>query len=135
LAERATPGTCPVCGARLEVRKLYCSQCDTTIEGRFVLCKFCYLNEEQREFVDTFIRCRGNIKEVERELGVSYPTVRNRLDAVIQALGYRVEAEEPEVRSDARSDARSAETRRKILESLNRGEFSAEEALRLLKHD
>jgi hypothetical protein len=119
----------------LEVRKLYCSQCDTTIEGRFVLCKFCYLNEEQREFVDTFIRCRGNIKEVERELGVSYPTVRNRLDAVIQALGYRVEAEEPEVRSDARSDARSAETRRKILESLNRGEFSAEEALRLLKHD
>jgi len=125
LAERLTPGSCPVCGARLEVRKLYCPACDITIEGRFNMCKFCYLNQEQREFVETFVRCRGNIKEVERELGVSYPTVRNRLDAVIMALGYTVEAEEPDTRVD--------EGRRKVLESLNKGEISAEDAIKILR--
>ena len=125
MAERLTPGSCPVCGARLEVRKLYCPACDITIEGRFNMCKFCYLNQEQREFVETFVRCRGNIKEVERELGVSYPTVRNRLDAVIMALGYTVEAEEPDTRVD--------EGRRKVLESLNKGEISAEDAIKILR--
>ncbi len=125
MAERLTPGSCPVCGARLEVRKLYCPACDITIEGRFNMCKFCYLNQEQREFVETFVRCRGNIKEVERELGVSYPTVRNRLDAVIVALGYTVEAEEPDTRVD--------EGRRKVLESLNKGEISAEDAIKILR--
>jgi len=125
LADRITPGSCPVCGARLEVRKLYCPSCDITIEGRFNMCKFCYLNQEQREFVETFIRCRGNIKEVERELGVSYPTVRNRLDAAIMALGYTVEAEEPDTRVD--------EGRRKVLESLNKGEISAEDAIKILR--
>lgn len=89
------------------------------------MCKFCYLNQEQREFVETFVRCRGNIKEVERELGVSYPTVRNRLDAVIMALGYTVEAEEPDTRVD--------EGRRKVLESLNKGEISAEDAIKILR--
>ena len=125
MADRLTPGSCPVCGARLEVRKLYCPACDITIEGRFNMCKFCYLNQEQREFAETFIRCRGNIKEVERELGVSYPTVRNRLDAVIVALGYAVEAEEPDTRAD--------EGRRKVLESLNKGEISADDAIKLLR--
>ncbi|MDP2859090.1 MAG: DUF2089 domain-containing protein [Bacillota bacterium] len=125
MADRITPGSCLVCGARLEVRKLYCPACDITIEGRFNMCKFCYLNQEQREFVETFIRCRGNIKEVERELGVSYPTVRNRLDAVIMALGYTVEAEE--------TDARVDEGRRKVLESLNKGEISAEDAIKILR--
>ena len=125
MADRITPGSCPVCGARLEVRKLYCPSCDITIEGRFNMCKFCYLNQEQREFVETFIRCRGNIKEVERELGVSYPTVRNRLDAAIMALGYTVEAEEPDTRVD--------EGRRKVLESLNKGEISAEDAIKILR--
>jgi hypothetical protein len=108
----------------LEVRKLHCPECDTSIEGRFALCRFCYLNTEQREFAETFIRCRGNIKEVERELGVSYPTVRSRLDAVIQALGYKVEPEEP---------APADEARRKVLEALNRGEIKADEAVKLLK--
>jgi len=125
MPDRPAPGTCPVCGSRFEVRRLYCPECDTALEGRFSLCKFCYLNTEQREFIETFVRCRGNIKEVERELGVSYPTVRNRLDAAISALGYRVEPEEPATPSD--------DARRKVLESLNKGEIKAEEALKLLR--
>jgi len=115
---------CPVCGAKMAVTRLHCAECDTAIEGRFAMCKFCYLSQEQREFVETFVRCRGNIKEVERELGVSYPTVRGRLDAVIEALGYAVELEPAE---------KVDETKRRVLESLNKGEISAEEALRLIK--
>lgn len=124
MVERRVPGVCPVCGARMSVTRLHCAECDTAIEGRFAMCKFCYLNAEQRDFIETFIRCRGNIKEVERELGISYPTVRSRLDAVIQALGYRVESE-PESRVD--------DSKRKVLEALNKGEISAEEALKIIK--
>ena len=124
MVDRPAPGICPVCGARFVVRKLHCPECETSLEGRFSLCKFCYLNTEQREFIEVFVKCRGNIKEVEKELGVSYPTVRSRLDAAIQALGYRVEPEE---------QSPSEEARRKVLESLNRGEIKADEALRLLK--
>ncbi len=118
------PSRCPVCFEKLDVVKLHCPTCDTTIEGSFETCKFCQLTNEQRDFMETFIRCRGNIKEVERELGISYPTVRGRLDSLITALGYRVDTEEQEV---------DASRRREILESLNKGEISAEDALKALK--
>lgn len=105
--------------------KLHCPSCDTSIEGNFETCKFCQLPNDQRDFVETFIRCRGNIKEVERELGISYPTVRSRLDAVIQALGYPVESREGEETVASR--------RREILEALNKGEISTEEAIKALR--
>lgn len=117
-------GSCPVCGKKMLVTRLRCDYCDTTIEGRFDNCKFCQLSVEQREFVEVFIKCRGNIKEVERELGISYPTVRNRLDAVIAALGYRVETTQEKV---------SADRRKEILDMLARGEMSSEEAIKALK--
>ena len=76
----------------------------------------------------TFLRARGNIKEVERELSMSYPTVRARLDAVLEALGYRVD------RSAAEEEARAKQARRKeLLDRLNRGEITAEEAVAALK--
>ncbi len=119
------PGKCPVCGSSLSVAKLKCYKCESELSGNFKLCKFCQLDDEMKEFVEVFIKCRGNIKEVERELGISYPTVRSRLDKAIQALGYRVD-EEPnrEKVSLARQD---------ILQQLSAGKIGAEEATKLLK--
>ena len=88
------PGACPICGHELSVARLHCAFCSTNLEGDFASCKFCQLPNEQREFIEVFIKCRGNIKDVEKELGISYPTVRNRLDTAIEALGYRVEKDE-----------------------------------------
>jgi hypothetical protein len=81
-------GKCPVCGENTEVTAISCNGCGTRIEGNFRLCRFCRLTDEQKSFVEAFIKCRGNIKEVERELGISYPTVKNRLEDVAYALGY-----------------------------------------------
>lgn len=115
-------GRCPICDSDTSVTKISCSACKTTIEGQFELCKFCRLTPEQKLFIDVFIKCRGNIKEVEKELGVSYPTVKNRLEDVANALGYRVETELVE-----------GTKRKEILEKLNKGELSVDEALEILK--
>lgn len=115
-------GKCPVCSSNTEVTKIYCDECGTTIEGHFQLCKFCRLTIEQKTFIDVFIKCRGNIKEVERELGVSYPTVRNRLEDVAGALGYKGE---PETNDTGK--------RKDVLDRLNKGELTVEEAVNLLK--
>ncbi len=123
--KRKIVARCPACGSNLEVTRFQCFECDTAIEGRFEICRFCLLSREQRDFVETFLRVRGNIKEVERELGMSYPTVRSRLDQVLRTLGYEVG------RTD--EDERAEERRREILSRLNRGEISPEEAVRLLR--
>jgi hypothetical protein len=114
-------GKCPVCKQNLEVTRLQCHHCNTAIEGSFTLCRFCRLNAEQKQFIETFIKCRGNIKEVEKDLGISYPTVRSKLDEVIFALGY--------VEKRPKTDDRKTE----ILDMLNRGEIDHHEALKLLK--
>ena len=119
------PGRCPVCGHELTVTRLSCGHCQTKLEGEFATCKFCQLPTEQMEFIEVFIKCRGNIKDVERELGISYPTVRNRLDGVIQSLGYRVENPEP--------PAEDKERGQDILGALERGELTAQEAARQLR--
>lgn len=132
------PGRCPVCGETMVVTRLHCPACATTIEGKFDTCRFCQLSDEMRDFVETFIRSRGNIKEVERALGVSYPTVRGRLDAVIKELGYSVDGEEPESSEDgeaaeASDDDDPGGRRREILEAVKRGEISAQEAAARLR--
>jgi hypothetical protein len=111
---------CPVCNEReFEIERIRCTNCDTRIEGIFTLSKFALLPEEHLEFLGTFIKCRGNIKDVERELGISYPTVRSRLDRAIEALGYQ--------------DSPGKIQRKEVLESLERGEMTAEDALNALK--
>jgi hypothetical protein len=122
---RRMPGRCPVCGETMDVTRLHCSACETTLEGRFETCRFCQLSDDMRDFVETFIKSRGNIKEVERALGVSYPTVRGRLDSVIRALGYSVDTPGPE-------DDRG-ERRREILDLLSKGEIGAPEAANRLR--
>lgn len=116
-------GRCPICGDSFAVSKLSCKNCSTTIEGNFSLCKFCKLTLEQKSFIDTFIKCRGNIKEVEKELCISYPTVKNKLEDVANALGHQAENEA----------AANKNKKKDILKKLDIGDISVEEALKLIK--
>ncbi|MEQ8175684.1 MAG: DUF2089 domain-containing protein [Syntrophomonadaceae bacterium] len=113
-----------MCNQELTVSRLSCPQCKTSLDGEFSTCRFCQLPSEQVEFVEVFIKCRGNIKEVEKELGISYPTVRNRLEGVIQALGFK--AERPEQKQQE-------EMREQILDALERGDIDPREAIDQLK--
>lgn len=120
------PGQCPVCGQELKISKLTCNNCATSIDGVFTPCKFCRLPKEQLDFIETFIQCRGNIKDVEKELNISYPTVRKNLDTVIQSLGYQID------KADDREEDRS-KRRQEILDALERGEISSKDAVKKLK--
>ncbi len=84
------PGKCPVCNSTLTISKLTCHKCSTTIEGDYKSCEFCRLPKEDLQFLKIFIKCRGNIKDVEREMGISYPTVKGKLNNLIEALGFHV---------------------------------------------
>ena len=122
---RPAPTRCPICQSELNVVKLHCPSCDTSIEGRFTSGQFPNLTPDQLEFIFTFVRCEGKINRMEQELGVSYPTIRNRLNEVIRALGYEPGKDEPvEITQDKRNS---------ILEDLSAGKISAEEATRLLR--
>lgn len=112
---------CPVCHRALTVTRLQCENCDTVIENRFQLSRFDYLSDEDLHFTETFIRCRGNIKEMERSLGISYPTVRAKLDAVIKQLGL-----------DSDADAQALQ-KEEILKGLENGEITAEQAIAQLQ--
>ena len=127
------PHRCPVCDHEMKISKLTCTYCPTKIEGEFSSCKFCRLPAEQLIFMEAFIKCRGNIKEVEKELGISYPTVRNRLDSVIVALGYGEDQER--VLENEKGDSQEGTLRRQgILEALERGEITAQEATRQMRN-
>ncbi len=123
------PGKCPVCGEKLSITKLGCPKCSTTIEGDFQPCEFCRLPEEDLEFIKVFIKCRGNIKDVEKELGISYPTVRGKLDSAIKGLGYEVATKEPMKENEDKSIARND-----ILDQLSKGEITSKEATEKLKN-
>ncbi len=115
------PGKCPVCGDELYVEKLVCVQCGTSISGAFLPQRLSQLNREQWDFVELFIRSEGKLNRVQEELGLSYPTVRNRLNEVIRAMGYEVGEPDPE---EVRAQS--------VLDDLAKGKTSVEEALRLL---
>ena len=133
--------TCPVCTSELTITRLHCRSCGTALEGEFGVGRFGRLDREQMSLLESFLRSRGNLKEMERELGISYPTVRGRVDSLVRALGLRDGAppDEPldEVDADldetemASTDAAAA--RRDILERLARKEISAEDAAAQLR--
>ena len=112
---------CPVCNSELTVARLKCDSCDTVIENNFKLSKFDYLSDEELYFTETFIRCRGNIKEVEKAMGISYPTVRSKLEAVIKKLGYETGTDDQAARKE------------EILRALENGEITAEQTIAQLK--
>ncbi|MEJ7837415.1 MAG: DUF2089 domain-containing protein [Thermomicrobiales bacterium] len=120
------PGQCPVCSSQLQVTKLRCGQCGTGIEGNFALDRFSRLTPDLLAFLEVFIKNRGIIKDVEAELGISYPTVRARLDEVIRRLGFAVGNE------DALRPSQAREERRSILEDLRAKRISADDAAKRL---
>ncbi len=128
--------TCPVCSQELTITRLHCGACGTTIEGDFSVGRFGRLTRDQLALLESFLRSRGNLREMERELGISYPTVRSRVEALVRSLGFgpRADAEPDDV--TAVNDVPLS--RDSILERLARREISAEaaaEAIRQLGKD
>ncbi len=122
---------CPVCAGDLGVTRLQCRSCGTALEGDFSVGRFARLDRDQLALLESFVRSRGNLREMERELGISYPTVRNRVELLVRALGLGDAAEvaEPSEALDPQIDeAAVAAGRQAILERLARHDISAEEA-------
>jgi hypothetical protein len=122
------PGDCPVCGAGLEVTRLSCGSCGSELSGVFESCGFCRLSDAERDLLRVFLVSRGNMREVERHLGVSYPTARQRYADLLAKLGLEgaagtsgTEGATPRVR---RSD---------VLARLARGDIDVDEAADLLR--
>jgi hypothetical protein len=133
--------TCPVCSGELAVTRLHCRSCGTTLEGEFSVGRFGRLTKEQVVLLESFLRSRGNLRDMERELGISYPTVRSRVEALVRALGFGPrDGDESSVNepgagaagtpgaTGGAGTAAGAATRQDILERLARKEMSAEEA-------
>ncbi len=136
------PHKCPVCGEKLTVTRLSCPSCETTMEGKFEGCLFCALSPEEMRFLLVFLKNRGSIKDVEREMGISYPTVRAALDNLIDNLGLNdaaSPASEMAANEEARlprrktSDPETAQARKEILRLLSEHKISADEAARRLR--
>lgn len=121
------PGRCPVCGGDLAVTRFDCANCETRIEGRFDGGHLGRLDRDQLAFVEVFLRNRGVIKDVEVDLGLSYPTIRGRLDDVVRALGYGGDERLPRAVVATRR-----EQRRHILQDLRDRTISPDEAARRL---
>lgn len=82
------PARCPVCNGDLLVTRLECSSCGTEVNGTFTLGHLATLREPHASLIEMFLRVRGNVKEMERELGLSYPTVRAHLEKALEAAGF-----------------------------------------------
>ncbi len=116
-------GSCPSCSGPMEVRRLECPACGVAVEGRFDLGPLARLNREQLAFVEVFVKSRGKIKDVEEELGISYPTVVSRLNDVLVAMGFEAGAD----------DVREAERRQRVLDELAAGKITAADAAERLR--
>lgn len=118
--EYTAPTKCSVCGAELHITRLTCPNCLSEITGNFAPCRYCSLSERQKLFLDTFLKSRGNIREVERTLSVSYPTVKNMLEDLLSALFPQEEA--PPDRPDPAH----------VLDLLEQKQITVQEAAKLL---
>ena len=110
---------CPVCSGHMSVSELSCEECGAKLVSRFDLCPVCQLPDDMYAFLMTFVKTRGSIKDMEKELGVSYPTVRGRLDELQRLMGF--------------TPGGSVQPAQEVLDMLERGEISAEEAEEMLK--
>ena len=118
--EYHAPSKCPVCKSEMELTRLRCRNCATELSGSFSPCRFCALEEKHITLIEAFLRCRGSIREVERALGVSYPTVKNMLEAALDALGYS----QPDAVSSGKYE---------VLDKLASGELDVSAAIKKLK--
>jgi hypothetical protein len=132
--------TCPVCSGELAVTRLHCRSCGTTLEGEFSVGRFGRLTREQLVLLESFLRSRGNLRDMERELGISYPTVRSRVEALVRALGFGPRSDADDAVADDQANPAAgvgttttgtnepAAARQQILERLARREITADEA-------
>ena len=131
--EREVISTCPVCEGRLQVTRLHCNTCGTTIEGEFNVGRFARLDRAQMALLESFLRSRGNLRELERELGLSYPTVRGRVETLLKTLGLGDGPAQP-VEAPATVEPQiDPGVRRSVLERLSRHELTAEQAAAALR--
>ena len=117
---RRPPSNCPVCNHRLATTRLTCPDCSTELSGAFTSCEFCALTDEDRDVLRVFLASRGNMKELERHLGVSYPTARARFDALLGKIGIDRPAPAP------------SPSRVELMEQVARGEIDIDEAMKRL---
>ena len=119
------PDLCPICHSALVVTRAYCPACETSLEGyfQFQTDPFAVLSKDQRDFLLTFVRTEGRLNRMEDILGISYPTLKNRLIEIIHALGFETEKQAPP----------PSQTRAEILENLEKGIISIDEALESLQ--
>jgi hypothetical protein len=121
--------TCPVCSNELAVTRLHCRSCGTTLEGDFSVGRFGRLSRDQMTLLESFLRSRGNLRDMERELGISYPTVRSRVEALVRALGFGPRGDDDDTDEATATPPPSAGvSRQEILERLARHDIGAEEA-------
>ena len=120
-AARRPPLVCPVCSEHLALTRLSCPACSTELSGMFETCEFCALSDDDRDVLRVFLASRGNMKDLERHLGVSYPTARARFDALLGKMGIERSASAP------------ASTRLELMEQVARGEIEIDEALKRLE--
>ena len=117
---------CPACQNEVIVTRIRCMQCECEVIGEFQPTIFNRLTPENLTFVETFVRLRGNIKEMERELRVPYSTIRNHLDDVIKELGFAT-GTHPEL------EDLSAASQQEVLDRLESGEITVEDAAEELR--
>ena len=110
---------CPACGGQLIITECQCSQCKLQMRGEFRPGRFLNFSDDQLTFIQVFLSARGNLSEVERILGVSYPTARLRVEEMFRQLKGEPEPQDP----------------REILTRLKAGEIDVSEAERLLRGD
>jgi len=118
-------GGCPACNHQLKIARYRCPSCQTEVSGLFDTCRFCHLEQELQHFILVFLAKRGNIKLVEKELGISYPTVRKYLQLTIDALDLDAEPEKPQISQNEKLE---------ILNRLENGDIDYHTAMALLKN-
>ena len=121
--KRKTPDLCPVCGEALSVTRLSCKSCNTELSGEFPRCRYCALDSRMSEYLETFLRCQGNIKEIERTMGISYPTVKNLTEELLTTLGLTPVSAEKKPPSMTVAE---------VLDKIETGELTAKEATSIL---
>ncbi|WBW95161.1 DUF2089 domain-containing protein [Oceanirhabdus sp. W0125-5] len=118
---------CPVCNRQLTVRRMKCNECNTVIENEFIFDKFMTMNKEELKFIEVFLKCRGSIKDVEKVLGLSYPTVRSKLDKIAKKI------EDKDLKSKKKESSDDSKDELKILKELEDGNIDFDTALREIK--
>ncbi len=126
------PADCPVCGDDLIVTRKGCRTCGSELAGEFESCAYCGLTSSELDLLRVFLSSRGNLREVEKHLGVSYPTARARLDAVVDKLGFTASVENPADEVPSGEQGEPMTPQEQVLARVATGEISAETAATLL---